>query len=391
MLPFILWLILRLITSTFAGMVSSIKPYTPQELSIPLLPPSLPLIQWIERVFISPWIRWDALWYQKIVTNGYSASDGTAQFHPLYPWLATPLALIGVSSSLSLLLISSLAGIALYYLFYKLAKFDLDSKDATFALMLFAFSPPAFILFAPYSESLFLLTAVACFIFIRQKSWWLAALMGGLATLTRQQGIFLFIPIAWELWENSGRVFAEARKHWKDWLALSLIPAGLLVWLIYRAFFLNDLHANYSSPQQILYSILISPSAVKVVPVQQFIFPWLAIRNTISKLNTNSDVDIWVNIIVAMLFLILLIISWKKMRMSYRLYSATIFIISFCYYTGSIHPYMGLPRHLLIAFPIFIGSALVITKPWMRLVAFSLCAAMMFFLIGLYVLNAWVP
>lgn len=391
MFPIILWLILRVITSFFAGMVSSIKPFTTEELSIPFLPPSSPLVEWIDRVFISPWMRWDALWYQKIVSNGYSATDGTAQFHPLYPWLATPLFKIGISSPLSLLLISSLTGIALYILFYKLAKLDLDNNDASFALLLFALTPPAFIIFAPYSESLFLLTAVACFIFIRQKSWWLAGLMGGLAAFTRQQGIFLFIPIVWELWETSGRTFSNVRMLWKDWLALTLIPIGLMVWLIYRAFFLNDLHANYSTPQQILYSILISPSAVKVVPIQQFIFPWLAIRNSIIKLSTNPDIDIWVNIIIALAFLIALVLTWKKMRVSYRLYSAAIYIVSFSYYTGSVHPYMGLPRHLLLAFPIFIGLAQVIKRPWMRLITFSVFAAGMFFLIGLYVLNAWVP
>lgn len=391
MFPIILWLVLRFLTSIFAGMVSSVKPLTSQEVSIPFFPPSSPIVEWMDRAFLSPWMRWDAQWYQKIVTDGYSTTDGTAQFHPLYPWLATPLARIGFSTSLSLLLVSSLAGLLLYYLFYKLARLDLAKNDATFSLMLFAFFPPAFIIFAPYSEALFLLTAVACFLFLRQKSWWLAGLMGGLAALTRQQGVFLFIPMAWELWENSAHGLASLKKMWRDWLALALIPLGLFIWLIYRAFSLNDVHASYSNIQQILYSIIISPSAVKVVPNQQFIFPWLAIRNSIVKIISQPDVDIWVNLIIAALFIVVLAISWKRMRMSYRLYALTIYIVSFSYYTGSLHPYMGLLRHLLLAFPIFIGSALVITRPWMRLLAVSLCAAGMFFLLGLYVLHAWVP
>jgi Gpi18-like mannosyltransferase len=387
----ILWLILRFLTSVFAGMVSVKKPITPIEIRIPFFPPSTPINEWVERAFLSPWMRWDALWYQRIVIQGYSATDGTAQFHPLYPWMATPLARIGISPTLSLLIISSLAGIALFYFFNKFAQLDLPPRDSIFAMMLFAFAPPAFVLFAPYAEALFLLTAVLCMIFIRQKSWWLAGLMGGLAALTRQQGIFLLIPMAWELWEEAGRRLANVRKKWLNWLSLAMIPVGMSVWLIYRAVILNDLHVNYANFQEFLYSIAISPSATKVVPLQQFIWPWQAFSYSLAKLFTQPDIDIWVNIITAVIFLILLAIAWRKLRLSYRLYSLGITWVSFSYYTGSVHPYMGLPRHLLLAFPVFVGLAMFIKKPWMRLLLLGLSAVGMSFLLVLYVLNTWVP
>ena len=391
MISLILWLILRLLTSIVAGISSSIKPITPIETRIPFLPPSAPVNEWLDRAFLSPWMRWDALWYQRIITQGYSATDGTAPFHPLYPWLANPLARIGISPTLSLLIISSLAGIALFYFFIKLAQFDLPPGDSLFALILFAFAPPAFILFAPYAEALFLLAAVLCMIFMRQKSWWLAGLMGGLAVLTRQQGIFLLIPLAWELWENADRKPANLLKQWRDWLALGLIPVGMLIWLFYRAVILNDLHANYTNFQDFVYSIAISPSATKVVPFQQFIWPWQALNYSLVKLFTRPDIDIGVNIITAVIFLILLALSWRKLRLSYRLYSLGITWVSFSFYTGSVHPYMGLPRHLLLAFPVFIGLAVVIKKQWMRLLFLSVGAVGMSFLLVLYVLNTWVP
>lgn len=387
----IVWLILRVLTSIFAAMVSSIKPLTPLEINIPLFPPSAPIRVWLERVVLSPWMRWDALWYQRIVTQGYSATDGTAQFHPLYPWLAAPLARLGLSPALSLLIISSLAGIALFYFFNRLGQLDLSPKNASFALLLFAFAPPAFILFAPYAEALFLLTAVLCILFLRQKAWWLAGLMGGLAALTRQQGIFLALPMAWELWEEADRKPANILKQWKNWLALILIPVGMLVWLIYRAIGLNDLQVNFTNLHELLYSLAISPSATKVVPIQQFIWPWQALYNSFQKLFSKPDVDIWANIITALFFLILLAISWRQLRLSYRLYALTLTLVSFSYYTGPVHPYMGLPRHLLLAFPVFIGLAGVIQKPWLRLLIIGSSAAGMLFLLGLYVLNGWVP
>lgn len=391
MIPVLLWIVIRVITSLIAGMVSSIKPLTPLEATVPYFPPSVPIDQWLQRAFLSPWMRWDALWYQRIVTHGYSSTDGTAQFHPLYPLMAIPFAKVGFSPALSLLIVSTLAGIALYFFFFKLARYDLPQSDAVFALMLFAFAPPAFIIFAPYSEALFLLAAVTCVIYVRQKSWFLAGLLGGLAALTRQQGIILLIPMGWELWENAGRSLRNIRKQWRDWLALVLIPLGLLVWLVYRAFYLNDLHINFTNFQGFLYSAAISPSANKVVPMQQFVWPWLAIKITFTKLVTQPDLDIWVNVIAALIFLILLALTWNKMRLSYRLYSLLITIVSFSYSTGSIHPYMGLPRHLFLAFPVFIGLAAIVRNRWMRLFLIFLSILAMSFLLILYVLESWVP
>lgn len=387
----VIWFILRIFSSILAGFVSFLRPTTLIETSIKVFPPSVPIGQWLDRVFLSPWMRWDALWYQQIVTQGYSAKNGTAQFHPLYPWLATPISKIGVSPALSLLIITTIAGILLFIFFSHFAQLDLPTKDASFALILFTFAPVAFILFAPYPEALFLLLAVLCIIFTRKKSWWLAGLMGGLAALTRQQGVLLFIPVAWELWASSDHKPSNMLKHWRDWLALVLIPLGLVLWILYRAFFLNDLHANVGNFQSFIYSIIVSPAANKVVPVQQFIWPWQALCNSFVKLFTQPDWDIVVNLVAGLLFLVLLAISWNKMRLGYRLYSFAITWVSFSYYTGPIHPYMGLPRHLFLAFPLFVGLSQVIFKPWLRLLLIALSALAMSFLLVLYVLEVWVP
>lgn len=388
---FFLWFTLRCVSSLFSAFVSAIRPMTPIEKAIPFLPPVFPLSQWLERVFIAPWLRWDAVWYQRIISQGYNASDGTAQFHPLYPWVAMPLVKIGLSPLLSLLIISSLSGIALFITVHKLILLDFNQKDAFFGLLLFALAPPSFILFAPYSEALFLLLAGLCFLCARQKRWWIAGLTGGLAALTRQQGIFLLFPVAWELWEDANRKLAVIFSKWKDWLALSLIPGGMLLWLGYRAIFLSDFQPDFANIQKFIYSFMISPSASQVVKSQQFLWPWQVIFLSFQKLITNPDADMWVNIVFGLLFLILLGISWRKMRTSYKIFSLMITIISFSYYTGLVHPLMGLPRHLLIAFPVFWGIVSLVKRPWMRLLLVSLNAFGMVFLLGLYVLNAWVP
>lgn len=47
-----------------------------------------------------------------------------------------------------------------------------------------------------------------------------------------------------------------------------------------------------------------------------------------------------------------------KLRVSYRIYALTMILDALSYHTGAdINPYTALPRHLLLAFPIFIGMA----------------------------------
>jgi hypothetical protein len=170
-----------------------------------------------------------------------------------------------------------------------------------------------------------------------------------------------------------------------------LIPIGLLAWLVYRAIFLNDLHAGFTSIQQFIYSIVISPSASKVVASQQFTWPWLVWKYSIIKLLTEPDVDIWVNLILGIVFLAFLGLAWTRMRLSYRLYSLAIFLVSFSYYTGPTHPVMGLPRHLYLAFPVFIGMAAKVKKPWLRLLIIATCALGLLFVLVLVVIKTWIP
>ena len=300
------------------------------------------------------------------------------------------MAKIGISPSFSLLLVSSLAGIALFYFFFKFTKIDLSPHDAIFALLLFALAPPAFVIFAPYSEGLFLLLAVLCLISARKNSWWMAGIFGGLATLTRQQGLFLLIPVAWLMWESANKNLRKFFSNWKNILSLILIPLGYLVWIIYRAILLNDVKLDLHHPLTFISSLLVSPGGKKVVPIYGFTWPWLAIKMAAEKLFFRPDLDIWINVILGFGFLVLLGISWKKLNWGYRLYSLVITVVSISLYTGPVHPYMGLPRHLLLAFPVFIGAASVITSSWKRLVLIGISAMGWLFLLTMYCLESWV-
>ena len=385
-----LWITFRLTTSIIAAYASALRPLTTLEQSISLLPPSLPLSSWLERVTLSPWLRWDAHWYLRIVEHGYTAADGTAQFHPLYPWLAKIAAATGIHPLFSLLLVGSIAGLGFLAVFHRLAQLDLSIADARFSLLGMALAPTAFILFAPYAEGLFLLCAAGAFFLARKQRWWPASMAAGLASLTRQQGLFLLLPLAFLLWENYGRSWGQLRQNWGKFLSLITIPASYAAWIVYRSIALGDNPVVSGNWQSLIYSFFISPSAVEVVPEQSFIWPWKAMGIALYKLAAEPDLDIWVNIILAIIFLSLLIFSWRTMKPEYRIYSVIIFLVSFSYYTGRVHPYMGLPRHLLLAFPVFIFISPRLNRAIIRPVYLSLMGIIYFFLIYLYVLEAWV-
>ena len=387
---FALWLALRLITSLWAALVSQFRPLNPIELAFPLWPPQFST-NWLERVLLAPWLRWDAHWYLRIVTSGYQSGDGTLQFHPLYPWLAAMLHRIGIHPVLALLIISTAASLALLVAYEQLARLDLSLEESRLSTLLFTFFPISFILFAPYSESLFILCSVLCFWAVRKRTWLLAGLAGLLASFTRQQGLFLIIPVVWEIWEYSSHNLKQIMSNWRYWWATVLTVGGYLLWVVYRRFYFFETPSIHSGANDWIFSLLISPNASQVVPQQAFLMPWQALGLAIRQFAVKPDLDMSFNFLISGAFLILFAISFNKMRMSYRLYSLVIILVSFSYYTGTVHPYMGLPRHLYLAFPVFIGFASFLRQPAARLAYTGIGVVSMLILLTGYSLEAWVP
>lgn len=386
----IVWLVIRIFTSLFAILISPLRKLTELEQIIPVWPPTIPLSIWLTRIFLAPLQRWDVEWYMKIVIEGYGQQNGTTQFHPLYPWMATILTKLSISPLFGLVIVSSISCLILFFLFYHLASLDLRKDDTLTALIFYTISPTAFILFTPYPEALFLVWAVACFYWARQSKWWLASLAGALAVLTRQQGVLLIFPLLYEFYDACHHQWQACIRNWKSWSAFSLIPIALIGWISYRALALSDVQPNFKDMNSFIYSVFISPHADKVVTNQAFLLPWQTISSMLEKAIKAPDVDVFVNIVGGVFFLLLLIFTWSHMRISYRIYSVIVYLISFSYYTGSLHPTMGLLRHLMLAFPVFIALPLVIRKPAFRLLYVSVSGLIMFFLFGLYIFESWV-
>lgn len=333
------------------------------------------------------WERWDAVYYARIASVGYSAHDGTTNFHPLFPWLARlPLPFTG-APVIALLAVSSFATLGLYIAFEKLARLDTNERQARIATLAFALWPISYVLYLPYTESLWLLCAVTAFILARRNKWWTASVAGAAATLTRQQGLILFVPLAWELWITTNHDWKAAIKRWRSWLALSLIPLAYLSWIVYRTLAIGELRPKFDSLSGLFYSTLLSPATSRVVQDHAFIWPWKAGYLAIRRAASLSYVNPWVDLFFGFLFLLLIGLSWRGMRTSYRIYVVLIALVSFSFHTGMVATggaYLALPRHLLLAFPVFIGLISNVELRWKPVLITAVVGAMTFLLFGYF-------
>ena len=304
---------------------------------------------------LSPWYSWDVWYYVEIVRNGYQPGSPTANFHPLYPWISALVAVVIREPLLSLLLVSSLAGLLLIFVFYRLATLDCNDEQARRATALLLCWPASVALFLPYTEALFLLLSVYCFFAARHQKFWLAGLAGALATLTRQQGLFLVLPLAWEIWEASDRQWSSAVKKS---LSLLLIPAAYALWVVYRGVAINDVHPDFSSIQNFLHTVMLSPTSYQVTEKHVILPPWLTIWRGLNAFWRQEVLPYaYIDLILGTGFIALFVLSWRYLRTSYRLYCIAIVLVSLCFYVWDENPFMALPRHLLLAFPVFIGLA----------------------------------
>jgi dolichyl-phosphate-mannose-protein mannosyltransferase len=385
----------------------------PLIISNPRLPAYSTYGAWPQSLWLM-WQRFDSGFYLDIAQHGYAPivlphAKTDWVFYPLYPLLISGLGKLfgGTSSSFPLagLLIANLAGIFMIAYFYLLVRQEFNRKVAARAVIYLALFPLAFFLSAIYTESLLLGLSIACIYYARQRSWWLASLCGGLATLTRLQGITLIIPLAWEYlrvvsaryvppptelppyflarFQLQARAYFSGLwlavrdlKNWLTALALSLIPAGLLAFMLYGKIYAGDFFATFHASKW-EWGRHISP-------------PWrllvYSLRNPIwgQPLNWNF----WtLNIAMTLAFLAVMLWAFRRLPMIYALYTATTVLLPLA--SSSLN---SIARYDLLVFPVFILLALLTIKSEKQplhnfiLAAFAALQAVLlvFFVIGLF-------
>lgn len=293
---------------------------------------------------ISLHARWDSIWLIELAKHGYHLEPGSSlsnlNFLPLYPVLMRLFApLTAGNYILAGWIVSLLCLAGALALFYRLVQQfhpEIDPQQPIFYLLIF---PASFALNAVYAESLFLLLSLLTFYFALKGRFALAGIFGGLAALTRINGILLFVPVVWEYFRRHGR----AGLRQPSYLGIFLIPLGTFLFFLHHYFrfgnFFMYLKVQSHFGRQLF----------RVTPDHFIFFSHPAVANFLIDL-------IFFAFIVGVTWLI-----FKRGWISYGLYLlASLFLIVA---TGTL---VGIARYSLVLFPIFIALASIKSRQFER-------------------------
>jgi len=157
-------------------------------------------------------IRNDALWYARIALHGYFYSSvhvSSIGFYPLYPLLIRLAIFVVGNVFVAGMLVSLFALLAAVVVFDSwMGDHGLNSERRRALLLLLAF-PTAMFYSYMYSESLYLLLAIACFVAFERRRSDLSTVVAFLLVLTRPTGLVI-VPAL---------ILIAGLPHWRRWLA----------------------------------------------------------------------------------------------------------------------------------------------------------------------------
>jgi Mannosyltransferase (PIG-V) len=323
---------------------------------------------------LGPWQRFDAFWYLHLATHGYGRHDGSTVYYPFYPLLIKLLAWpLGGNAMLAALVVSNVCFAGLLVALHRLVAARHGEAAARRTLLLLCVFPTASFLLGAYTESLFLLLVVACFL-ATERGWpALAGALGVLAALTRVQGIVLALPLLWvalQDWRAGGRDL-------RPWLAATMPPLGSLLFLLYVRVIVHGGFITTTFREH--WSMGVNP-------------PWITLGGFWSALMahqwrlfsypTGNWVDL-MNLALALGVLALVVPARRLLGTPLWLYALVTWVVTLALHQST-------ARYMLTVFPALIALASWAPGRWTTRLALLLGAPFMLFVAGEFVLWSFV-
>ena len=181
--------------------------------------------------FAETFAAWDSGWYWTIARHGYRYNAGgqsSIAFFPLYPLLmrglARPFGGTDRAVWVAGIVLSLVCFLGALIVLHRLTEWRCGSDESALrAVQLLAVFPFAVFFTEVYPESLFLLLTASALAAATRRSWALAGVLGGLATLARPNGILVAIPLG--LMAVSGH--PPLRELARRLAPLTLVPLAL--------------------------------------------------------------------------------------------------------------------------------------------------------------------
>jgi hypothetical protein len=319
------------------------------------------------------WSHWDGEHYVTLALGGYlSPPDNVSPaFFPLYPLLVRSFAeLFGGPISrealsvwgplLSLLFLP----FALYFV-YGIALDGWGHRVARGAVLALAFFPTTFFLNAAYTESLFLALSAGSVWAVRvRKNLLLACALAGLASATRNVGVFLLVPLAYEWIKDLDHY------RWRG-AYLILVPSGLATYALYLWTRFGDPLLFYTA-QEDWGREATGPLATvgrawtsAVGGAGRLLDPGLWTAPTLGNLADHlAAAGNLTNLAFFVFAVAVLLAGARDLPPSLIIYGLLLIAPATLFGTPQ-SPLMGTPRYTLVAFPLFIVLGLLATKRWL--------------------------
>jgi hypothetical protein len=299
------------------------------------------------------WARWDSDFFLRIAEHGYDKTS--AAFHPLYPALValTGRAFFG-HYVLAGVVISLLAALGSFVLLYRLAEERLGADGGRRTVLYLAIFPMALFLQAVYSESLFLLLALAAFALAERNRFSAAGIVAGLAILTRAAGLALLPALALLAWRNRERLRAVAG------LALALPVAAVYPLVLWQQV---DNPWAFTDAQDRWHRYYSSAGPFGGI-WEGLVAGWRGLEQFVVGHGTNvpgtnpmhAAAENLQALAFLVLFLLLSVVTWRRFGAALGLFAVVSLAIPLSY-PSSRWPLLSLPRFGLVIFPLFLALA----------------------------------
>lgn len=344
---------------------------------------------YIKAPYFWAWANFDGEHYISIAQRGYG--QGEQAFFPSYPLLIKGLSVlfgksIGVYVLLGLLISIFFFFIALIGL-YKLIILDYPEKVARASILLLLLFPASFYFGSVYTESLFLALIVWSFYFARKKNWFAAVILGAFSSATRFIGILLLPAIFFEL------VGWSAIKDILAWRPLKVAPLKVLFLAILPVGFILYMYFLKQSTGDPLAFINTLPgfgeqrSQTPIVLPQVFYRYFFKILPNVIYSYLPVVFTTFLELATAILFTVLSVAAFFKLRLSYAIYLSLGFLIPTL--SGS---FSSLPRYVVVLFPGFLLMAIYFLKleRAMKFILLSILFLLLGLATALFVRGYWI-
>ncbi len=331
----------------------------------------------LEVVLQANLIRWDAMAYLRIATDGYPTPDAEdwdkAQsdwaYFPFYPFLVY-LASFAVGGVIpAAFLVSLIGGIIARYYLMRLVYRKLKSEQAALWVLGGSFCFPTSYYFAlPYPIAVFLAFLLPAVLAAQERRWLLCGMLLVGATATRHIGVLAIPAILIGEWYRRKEI------PWSAWPVLIGGMGALLM----------PAWALLQTGEPFLFSRV----------QEEFFFhrwvpPWRLIVSSISHILEDPEhglcADVhWPRLVSVMTVIVVLVFArkiWWPRDLIYSWLCLLLFL--------SISWNIGFPRYLLAVYPIY-GAVLLVPKHAALRVAFLILPGMfMLFLYGRFLSGHW--